>query len=138
MKGTTPGLKPFQIFPQFKSKTFNKVDPTANVYETVLSVVGSGALYMLRGMTDDAATVIMRIFQITIDGATAKAISSNTEAGNDWWMMVDLGVQTFTMSKTPQKLFYLPFRTSLLIEMKTTVALVAGKKISAVVDYGEV
>jgi len=133
----SPGITVKDVFPQFKKEYTYEVDPIAGTYYPILSVSGRGALYGASVSTNDAVTAITRTMRITIDGVAYLTMPSAAEAGADAWYFTEMTSSGGVISKTNVGPHYIPFKDSLLVEVKTDIALVAGKNINGNVWYGE-
>jgi len=128
-----PGITKKDVSPQLKSALDHKVDPTLNIYYPIIDLSGSGVFYQASIYTDDGVTSIIRGLKVTLDGVTymgpysANAVSS-----------IEHFIEHPTLLSVGAKLpMYLSFKNSLLIEMMTNTTLVAGKRITGIVKYGE-
>jgi len=132
-----PGIRAKDVFPQFKQTSFSRADPVVHTFYEALSVVGSGILYRISMKTDDAVTSFMRYIQVTIDGVVLTAIGPD-EVKTAWVHMVNDSDGADGVSDTLQPPFNIPFKGSLIVEIKTTLALAGGKKIEALIHHGEI
>jgi len=79
-------------------------------------------------------TSIVRRARIVLDGVEFCTPASAAASSAAWYFFETLAILGTTI-KLP---FYLPFKNSLLVEMKTQTALVGGKYIQCDVYYGEI
>lgn len=128
-------LNPVEV-PTFKSENGTTVNPTLNTDIEVLNVEGKGIFYSGTIKTDDAATVIIRYLKVWLDGVLIMFVSAS-EAGNDTWHVKGI-IGIDILSKTAPSLnVNLKFNDTLVVAVRTSDTLVAGKYLAHNILYGE-
>ena len=136
LEGSSGGIQAKDVIPQFKLSTLlNETNPTLNVWYPVLNISGSGMFYQGRAHSSDAVTSMVLSLRVTLDGVVLLTALSPDQVGG-----VILWIDTITTMKTltagPLN-FTVPFKNSLLVEVRTDTTLVVGQSFGGQAMYGE-
>lgn len=131
----SPGITLKDTVPQFKATGLLTVtDPTLNTWYPILNLSGSGVFYQGRVQTGNVAVQVLSL-RVTLDGVVLLTALTPNQAGSVMtWIETVLTMKTINAGELN---FTVPFKNSLLVEMKTDTTLPGGAYIGAEAIYGE-